>query len=458
MSFLDRFKKVDVVVDKEIVSTVGLTNFYTLNGMEYNPDIITIDTYRKIAQHYQVKNSLAIISYSIQQIDWFIQSDNEEIKKVLTYAMETIWNRLIRSISKSFKYGYSPMVKTFTLENIDGKDYIIYSKIKDVSPKDCIVVTDKFGNFNGFWYRKGQGNFEALVEPKYAFWYTSDMEDGNLYGESMLKTVYKPWYYSEKVHSFANRYYERFGEPLVEGRAPSSGKVMDSTGKTSSAQDVMNGVIASIRSHSSVQLPSDRDDKGNYLYDLKYLESQMRGFDFDNYLNRLDMEITRGLFVPELMYKGGSGSFALGSAQIQAFYTTLMGVMDNVKDYVDLYILPQLVEYNFGKGVTAKLSYQPLSVEAKKNIQDLIMQLVKTGGATLDTKQLEERSGFKLLEQKKSIVKKSDIKKEVVANNKELTEKILSKVELLDKERKLDEKIGEVEVLKIKLNEVLDES
>jgi hypothetical protein len=462
MSFLDRFTKKEIKVDKDIVSTVGTSGFFSLyDGTAYNPDSISLDVYKKIANHYQVKDSLAIMSYSIQQIDWFIQSDNEEAKKVVSYAMEKIWNRLIRSVAKSFKFGYSPMVKVFTLEEIDGKEYIIYSKIRDVDPGDCQAITDKFGNFNGFWYRKGQGAFEAQVKPDYAFWYTSDMENGNLYGESMLKNIYKPWYYSEKIHQFANRYYERFGEPLVVGRAPSSGKVMKSDGSTTNAQDLMNSIIASIRSHSSVQLPSDKDPESkDYLYDLKYLESQMRGFDFDNYLNRLDTEITKGLFVPELMFKSGSGgSFALGSAQIQAFYTTLMGIMDNIQDYINLYILPQLIEYNFGKNIEVRFNYQPLSVDAKKNIQDIILAMMNLNKLKVDIKQLEERSGFKLTEETPptAIVTKADVKKDIKANNKELSDKILEEVINLDKKRELQEKLDEVESIKNRLKEAFDE-
>jgi hypothetical protein len=236
----------------------------------------------------------------------------------------------------------------------------------------------------------------------------------------MLKNVYKPWWFSEKIHEFSNRYYERFGEPLVVGRAPTSARVKDSTGKVRTAQELMNDVIGSIRSHSSVQLPSDRHvDTKEYNYDLKYLESQMRGFDFENYLSRLDMEIARGLFLPELVFGGAKGgSYALGSAQIQAFYTNLMGIMDNIVDYVNLYLLPQLIEYNFDKNKSASFTYQPLSVDQKKNIQDMIMSLIKLGKLKPDTKQLEDRSGIKLKEEippvVQSVAKKPQPKKKAV--------------------------------------------
>jgi hypothetical protein len=80
---------------------------------------------------------------------------------------------------------------------------------------------------------------------------------------------------------------------------------------------------------------------------------------------------------------------------MQVFYTNLMGMMDNIVDYVNLYILPQLIEFNFEKNKKAKFTYQPLSGESKKNIQEMIMQLIKNSRLMPDVGQLEERSGFK---------------------------------------------------------------
>ena len=472
MAFLDKVVEVfyrtkkEPQLNEEIVSTVGLTNFYTLlDKTVYNPDDISLEVYDRIYKNHQAKACLNIIRFSLQQIDWFIKSDDPEVQKVVTFAMERIWNKLLKAVSKSFRYGFSASVKVFTLANIEGKQYIIYDKIRDLDEKYCDVKVDEYGNYNGFIYRKNTPEFKKEIDPKYSFWFTNDMEAGNLYGNSMLKDVYKPWYFSEKVHQYANRYYERFGEPLVVGRAPSgSSRVKDKDGKVQSSQDLMATVIDSIRSHSSAQLPSDKDAEGkNYLYDISYLESQMRGFDFDNYLKRLDMEITRGLLVPDLMFQSGSGgSYALGSAQIEAFYTNLMGIMDNVVDYVNLYIIPQLVEYNFGEGKSAKIAYQPLSVDSRKFINEMINNLITNGRIMPDMDQIQERSGFKFTEEEIkpdiNVVTKDQvdnkIKKEVSKNNAEITKSILLNAELIAKKTVLDKEIEETKNLRTKLEEI----
>jgi hypothetical protein len=446
-------KKQAPKLNDEQVSTVGITDWYVLDGIKYNSDVISLDTYRKISKYYQVAAALNVISYSIQQIDWFIQASNPTVKKVLTLAVEQIWNRLIRSISKSFVYGYSANVKVFTLKKIDGKDYVVYSKIRDLDPKECDVVIDDYGNYNGFWYKKGDSLKQKKINPEYSFWYTSNMENGNLYGDSMLKTIYEPWWFSKKIHNFSNRYYERFGEPLIVGRAPSNTKIKNSKGEVKDAQDIMNDVIANIRNHASVQMPSDRDENTKeYQYVLEFLESQARGYDFNNYLDRLDKEIAIGLLLPELMYGGSKGgSYALGTSQIEVFYTNLMGIMDNIQDYVNLYILPQLIEFNFDKNKDAKFAYQPLSASSKKVITDIILKLVDKGEVSPEISQLEERSGIKLNKIEQKEVVKKDIPSEKKVSKEEVKKIANSQAKeilLSEKEKTFNKHLDEV--LKIK--------
>ncbi|HFC76743.1 MAG TPA: hypothetical protein ENJ27_00755 [Candidatus Moranbacteria bacterium] len=398
--FLFKKKEKEVIVDEDIVSTAGNSSMWTLqDGTTFNDKEISLETYDKMSRHYQIRFSLAVIKYTLQQIDWFIKTDDEVVKNMITVSLEKIWNSLIHSISKSFRHGFSASVKVFEVDVIDGKKYINYKKIKDLDPADCTVIVDENGNFDGFWYRKGT-EYEKKIEPMYSFWYVTDMENGNLYGNSFLDNVYKPWWYSEKIHIFANRYYERFGEPLVVGRSPTNAKIKDSSGNTKDAGDVMISLIEDLRNHSSLSLPSDRNaETKELLYDIKFLESQMRGFDFETYLNRLDQEISRGLFTPELIYGGGSGgSFALGTIQIQTFYTNLRGIMDNIKDYVNLYIIPQLVRYNFSGEHNVKFEYQPITVEDVKSMFEMINIMIKNGDIKPDTGQLEERTGFKFKE------------------------------------------------------------
>lgn len=462
-------KKTPIVIDKDPTAS-GRGNFWSIDGKDYNQDEISIETYRKIANHYQISAALAVISYSLQQINWYIESDDEQVKKVVTKGIDNIWNKLIMGISKSFRFGFSPMIKVFKIEKIDGKDYIVFKKIKDLAPERCVVnVDEKDGTFKGFFYNKGTLSNQA-IHPDYCFWHVNMMEDGNFYGNSMLKKVYKPWFYSEKIHMFSNRYYERFGEPLVIGRSPKKVTVQNNKGEESDAQSVMDSIIANIRSHSSVNLASERDEEGNYMFDLQYLESTMRGFDFNSYLDRLDTECSTGLLLPGLVLSAkGSGSYSLGSTQMEVFYTNLMGIMNEISDNIDKYLIKQLVEYNFGKDKSAKFRYQPLSAEFKAKTVDIITALINKDFAHPDFEELSKRTGIKLVEIDASerqkiapaVVKKEDPAKKATADKKEkalaekerelsaFNEELEEKSELLNKkEAEIEEMIDDLEEIK----------
>ena len=114
--------------------------------------------------------------------------------------------------------------------------------------------------------------------------------------------------------------------------------------------------------------------------------------------------------------------------------------MDNIVDYVNLYLLPQLIEYNFERNKSATFTYQPLSVNQKQNINEMIQTLIKAGKIKPDLKQLEERSGVMLKEEKEPEVSKTEVKKIVQNETKEI---------MLDENNKKFEKEFS-EIMKIK--------
>lgn len=396
MSILDRFTSNKKIVTDKDLGMSGGNSLYTQRlpgGLRYNADDVTIKTYRKMRLDPQVSACLNVIKFTMQRVDWYVEGD-EKTKKVIEKSIDNVWNHLIRSITKSLWAGYSPNVKIFSL---DGSNYVL-RKIKDLDPATCKVKTDEKGNFNGF-VQEIMGEKE-IISPDYAFWYAHQMEDGDLYGNSMIKPSYKPWYYAELLHLFANRYYERFGEPVVVGRAPIGDTVEDTNGTKRDSMASMQAAGEGIRSHTVLTIPGDRDETGNRLYDLEYLESQMRGVDFEVYMKRLDLEKARAIFVPDLLLGSGNvGSYALGLEHKATFITGIMGILDDYFEWINKYIVQQLVELNYPSG-EAKLKYTPLSRVTEDAIVDMVRDLVSTGKIAPEIQTLSDRIGIPLKEEK----------------------------------------------------------
>lgn len=240
------------------------------------------------------------------------------------------------------------------------------------------------------------------------FWYPMLREHGDWYGRKLLKPAFAPWYFSLLIHLFANRYFERFGEPMPIGRAPfgetfnytdDSGVEVEVTGK-----QLVEQALQRLRSTGRVVLPSDRDTRSSvrsdYLYDIEYLESQMRGADFERYMARLDEEISLAIFMPMLLVRSGDrGSLALGVQHTQTWLFSLNALAQDLKEYIDKYICERIKMYNFSqKAPKVEWVVRPMGKDNSETLRAIITTLVRKGAAKVDLDDLGVALGMRLEE------------------------------------------------------------
>jgi hypothetical protein len=231
-------------------------------------------------------------------------------------------------------------------------------------------------------------------------WYPLLMENGDHYGKKLLRPAFVPWFFSMLIHLYANRYFERFGEPLPIGRADydASYEIGD---RTVSGREAMENILLALRSRSVVTLPSDRDENGNFDFDLEYLESQMRGADFDRYLNRLDEEISLGLFTPILMLRTVDvGSYNLGINHMQVWMWMLNAIAADLKIYLDNYLIQRLKAFNFSPNAPrAQWVPRPLGKQDTETMRAVITTMMRDGKvAPADLVELGQALGLTLKE------------------------------------------------------------
>lgn len=388
-----------IVLDREVGRVGGArANLFvpSIPGEQFRIDNIPISTYRKMRDDYQISACLNVLAFTLQKIDWYFEGGDERTREAAEATMSRIWTQLVKTLAKGFWAGYSAAEKRWNRDAKTG--WIIIDKIRDFAPESARVLVDEKGNFTGFKQKAG-GN-EITFDPLYAFWYAHQMEDGNQYGRSVLRPAYKPYYFSELIHLFANRYYERFGEPIVLGTAPTGKTVKDKHGNAVEAIDAMQALVEGLKSHSSVTIPSDFYEDADMrkiapMFGIKYLESGMRGFDFTNYLNRLDMEKARAIFIPDLMLGTGRvGSYELGREHKRTFLTGLMGVFDDITGYIQRYIVDPVIRINFGEKTEApKFTYMPLTDLEQDNLLSIIQAAVRADPTVVDIAELASKLG-----------------------------------------------------------------
>jgi hypothetical protein len=347
------------------------------------------------------------------QSDWHIECENKKLADLCTETMLNIWTPLNRSMSTANWSGYSPNVLEW--DSVDRS--VIISKVKDLIPEECAVnwkevegwappgrTPPKFKIYDGIkqW---GQG-WPTPVEN--SFWYPMLMENGDYYGRKLLRPAFQSWFFSILVHLFANRYYERFGEPTPIGRAPFDEDVTIN-GETVSGNTYMLTLLQQLRNRSVVVLPSDKTQGSNgnmdFDYTIDYLESQMRGADFERYLTRLDEEISIGLFTPILLLRTADvGSYNLGVGHMQMYLWMLNAMNADRKLYIDKYILSPLADYNVGTNAPRpKIIFRKLGNTNSDMIQSLLLALVNKDLAKPDIVELGELAGMTLSEIKQTV-------------------------------------------------------
>lgn len=392
------------------------TEFITLPGgglVQFDLTKLTVQDFRVMRDHYQINSSLAVLSFMQHQVQWHIECDDAKIRDFATEQLQNNWTGLNRSLATANWAGYSPAA----LEWKNEGSRVVLDKVKDLFPEECAVnwkeeegwappgrTPPKFKTYDGI--RQFGGSWPIPVEN--SLWYPLLMENGDYSGRKLLRPAFQSWYFSTIIHLFANRYFERFGEPVPVGRAPYDDTISVNGSEVPGNVHMMS-VLQDLRNRSVVVLPNDRTEnsKGgsDFDYEINYLESQMRGADFERYLTRLDEEMSIGMFTPILLLRTADvGSYNLGQGHLQVYQWMLNGMNDDRKVYIDKYILSKMTDYNFGPNAPRpKIVFQKLGTTDATTVKELMVALVQNGKAKVDLQELGEIAGLSVTEIKETL-------------------------------------------------------
>lgn len=343
--------------DQELIRMPG----GSLLQFDYNQ--LSLQDYRQMQDHHQINVSLSLLTFMIAQVPWRLEGGNEEHRDKIEENLKSVWPRFIRSIAPAYWAGYSPVAIEYSQE-ADGMVRI--KKLKDIAPELAQPhykevaghgsraggsPTPKIKVFNGI---KVHGQ-NRPVPVENSFWYSVLTQNGSFQGKKLLRPSFAPWYFSQIIQLYYNRYLERFGEPTIIARAPFGEKFESSVAGEPdvSAKAAMEAVAQGIRSQSSATLPADQFEDmdgtptGMYKYTVEYLEGMMRGADFDRALSRFDEAMSLGVFSPALLYRTSDvGSYNLGETHMSVFLWMTNSLIDDLADFINNYIVHRLCDLN----------------------------------------------------------------------------------------------------------------
>jgi hypothetical protein len=393
--------------------------FATLPGggvVQFDLSKLTVGDFRNMRDHYQINVSLAVLAFMQHQSTFHVECDDKRIADYCDVQLHSNWTMLNRAMSQSNWAGYSPSALEWE-NNLTTRSMDLV-KIMDLVPEECWVnwkleegwappgrTPPKFKTFDGVW-QFGSG---WPIPVGSCFWYPLLMEAGDYTGRKLLRPAFQSWFFSILMHLFANRYYERFGEPTPIGRAPFENEGAPD-GSSTTASEWMLNVLQQLRNRSVVVLPNDQlandtNGRAQFEYSIDYLESQMRGADFERYLTRLDEEMSIGLFTPILLLRTADvGSYNLGVQHQQTYSLMIDALNDDRKLYIDNYILSPLVDFNFSPNAPrAKIVFTKLGNNNAAMLRDIVVELIKNGKVKPSTDELGEALGMTLKEIRQTV-------------------------------------------------------
>lgn len=373
---------------------------------------LTLADFRQMKTHYQINSSLTILTFMLHQMEWHIESEDKKQATFLEENLRKLWSRLVRSKAQSLWAGYSPNVLQWD-NDVAGRR-VVLDKIKDLIPEDCRVnwktvegpkpspteAAPRFKVYDGI----KQHGASRPIPVECSYWYPLLMNNGNYYGTRLLESAFQPWFFSTLMHLFANRYYERFGEPTPVGRAPYEDEV-DVDGEAIKGNQLMGRILQSLRNRSTVVLPNEKTRFGDettldYDYQIEYLESQMRGADFERYMTRLDEEMSLSLFTPILMMRTADvGSYNLGNTHVQVYQWMLNAIAGDWKDYIDQYILRPFNQYSSPRGERApraEIKFTRMGKISAELLQAIITELFQKDAVKYNAREIGEMAGLTL--------------------------------------------------------------
>lgn len=380
--------------------------------MAFDLDRLTLQDYRTMRNHYQVNINLRLLMFLLSQASWRVVGGDKKVRDHCEDNLREVWYRMVRALSSCFWSGYSANVLQWENDAASGK--IRLSKIKDIPAEEARINwkevpgarnpdghAPKIRIYDGINAR----GHNRPIPVENTFWYPLLMENGDHYGTKLLRPSYPPYFFSQILHLYQNRYFERFGEPTPIGRYP-EGKTYEYGGKTYSAKEVMNNVLEGVRNRSNIALPSEREmdpdgRSGNYTWELDFLESQLRGADFERYMSRLDEEISISLFTPALLYRTADvGSYNLGEAHLQTFLWGINSLLGDLADFITKFIIYRMVDFNFGERARKDIRFEPhhWGANTQATLRQIAAALINAERIKIDTEDLGQAIGMKVEE------------------------------------------------------------
>lgn len=367
-------------------SEIGVSgdSFIGFEQTETRTDKLTVDDYIKMRQKDGTVASLYnILTLPVIGNGYEIKADendaNEEQANFIREAlldpphkggMDVPLSLVLADMLRATLEGFRLFEKVYQV--IDGK--VTYKKLASRDSRTITLQRSDDGGYGGAVQRANfKGEWYDVEIPAWkTFLFTFGKDKSFLYGESAFKAAY---YHYDKKH---RAYYieELSGQaravpPIVAGPDTTENFTETDTSKAKA----MKALSQLGRLKPNVWKP-----KG---LDITPLDMSVGAKDMMPYIDHQNTEMARSILAQFLML-GTSGSRAVGSWALSenhedVFVTAIKGLMKNMEDHINYYLIPDLIDLNFANPAYPEFHYEDMTNDAKTALQAAFTALIQAG-------------------------------------------------------------------------------
>lgn len=287
-------------------------------------------------------------------------------------GMSTSFDFIRARMIQAVVYGFAAFEPVWTMANVQGHGNRIV--LKKLAPRDARTIrfraTDD-GGFDGFVQRAHRPNagFSQVIIPKEkCFFFTVDKEDHPFYGRSMFEPAL---YHFDKKHKL---YY--IGHIAAQFAAV-PGRLGFETGAqntvTVAQRNSMRTALANFGFNSAMMVPAGFDVKpfgGDAASPLEGL------LEWVNHHNVQGSQSVLAQFIDLAQgVGGGTGSYALSQDSSDLFLMSQETILNSAAEHINWFLVPNLIDWNFGSGKYPTLKFDPLSDDMKEAMIEVFSAL-----------------------------------------------------------------------------------
>lgn len=300
------------------------------------------------------------------------ETEAEFIEQALTTppesgGMTVTMHRFMRQMLMALFDGFSAFEKVFWIPEFGPMQGKITLKKLANRPTDTVTfISDKQGGFAGLRQRASQAGkvVDVYIPREYSFYFAAQEEERKFYGVSFFQSAFYHYDKKVKLYYIAHLAAQRSAVGTRAGTFPANATEAQ---KRDFAAQLNNLALAQwmmLPENFKVEVLKD-SGTFNFLEMINHHNSQMSKSILASFLDN-DAGGSTGQDTP-LINNSQPGD--------EMFKLMMGAVMDEVANQINHYIIPQLIDFNFGSGKYPKFTWGKLTDDQKNAISSTFDKL-----------------------------------------------------------------------------------